>query len=245
MQTEQSTFETFILSTPFSRADIDPDFPSRLMTWGQATARDLLLPDDGTHFGYVATGEVCIQSALIPEFTARAGNYFSLAGKARISNAGGLSSGIVITRLGYFGFNQVGGPIEEEGRLRYIDGCTDSLLISPVKAGEACLNLLYFPASVDQTWHTHPSVRCGVVSAGSGECHTDSGVTALSVGLGFIIGPNTPHKFRTGPGSSMSVIAYHPDSDFGPTDHDHPMINRTMVDGRSARFIAAIQTRDI
>ena len=29
----------------------------------------------------------------------------------------------------------------------------------------------------------------------------------------------------------MCVIAYHPDSDFGPTDDDHPMVNRTIVDG--------------
>ena len=26
----------------------------------------------------------------------------------------------------------------------------------------------------------------------------------------------------------LDVIAWHPDSDFGPTDQDHPMINRTL-----------------
>jgi len=25
------------------------------------------------------------------------------------------------------------------------------------------------------------------------------------------------------------VIAWHPDSDFGPRDDDHPMINRTLI----------------
>jgi len=28
-------------------------------------------------------------------------------------------------------FFHLGGPVEETGRLRYIDGCTDSLLIRP------------------------------------------------------------------------------------------------------------------
>jgi hypothetical protein len=30
--------------------------------------------------------------------------------------------------------------------------------------------------------------------------------------------------------SHLDVIAYHPDTDFGPTDDNHPMINRTWFD---------------
>ena len=30
----------------------------------------------------------------------------------------------------------------------------------------------------------------------------------------------------------MDVIAYHPDSDWGPTDVEHPMVNRTLVEGK-------------
>jgi hypothetical protein len=41
----------------------------------------------------------------------------------------------------------------------------------------------------------------------------------------------------------MTVIAYHPDSDFGATHEDHPMINRTMVDGISAAKIDEIRTQ--
>ena len=29
----------------------------------------------------------------------------------------------------------------------------------------------------------------------------------------------------------MDVIAYHPDSDWGPTHREHPMLNRTLVKG--------------
>jgi len=41
----------------------------------------------------------------------------------------------------------------------------------------------------------------------------------------------------------MRVIAYHPDSDFGATHEDHPMINRTIVNGTSAAVLSDIRTR--
>jgi len=36
------------------------------------------------------------------------------------------------------------------------------------------------------------------------------------------------HRFRT-VDSTMTVIAFHPDGDWGPTDHTHTMINRTYI----------------
>lgn len=62
----------------------------------------------------------------------------------------------------------VGGPIEDRGRLRYIDGCTDTLLIPPWRRGEACLNLLHLPPGIEQTMHTHPSDRAGMTVRGAG-----------------------------------------------------------------------------
>eukprot|EP00548_Thalassiothrix_antarctica_P011082 CAMPEP_0194153598 /NCGR_PEP_ID=MMETSP0152-20130528/56993_1 /TAXON_ID=1049557 /ORGANISM="Thalassiothrix antarctica, Strain L6-D1" /LENGTH=43 /DNA_ID= /DNA_START= /DNA_END= /DNA_ORIENTATION= len=41
----------------------------------------------------------------------------------------------------------------------------------------------------------------------------------------------------------MDVIAAHPDSDYGPTNTDHPMVNRTIVNGISASLIPSIQTK--
>ena len=41
----------------------------------------------------------------------------------------------------------------------------------------------------------------------------------------------------------MNVVAFHPDSDFGATDINHPMINRTIVDGISANSIDSIRTK--
>lgn len=151
-----------------------------------------------------------------------------------------------------------GGPIEREGRLKYIDGCTDSLLLSPVKLGDPCLNHLHFPAGIDQTQHTHPSHRIGIVADGYGECITPFGNLPLTKGMIFVIkewdgetydtgldGKTYPigiHAFKTFD-KNMDVIAFHPDSDFGSTDDDHPMINRTIVDGVSANQIDDIRTK--
>lgn len=150
------------------------------------------------------------------------------------------------------------GAIEKEGRLKYIDGCTDSLLIPPVKLGDPCFNHLHFPKGIDQTPHTHPSHRIGIVAKGNGLCKTPFGNIELKEGMIFIIKewdgetfsegldgntyPNGTHSFQTFE-EGMDVIAFHPDSDFGATDVDHPMINRTIVDGVSASKLENIRTK--
>lgn len=72
---------------------------------------------------------------------------------------------------------------------------------------------------------------------------TREGVVPLEPGKIFRIHAEGRHKFRTLCGSDMVVIAYHPDSDYGPTDETHPMINRTLVDGVSASQLDALRTR--
>lgn len=57
-------------------------------------------------------------------FHLRAGMYF--AGRANFSLGGG--NGLLFLMEDYVPQFQIGGPIEDRGRLRYIDGCTDSLL---------------------------------------------------------------------------------------------------------------------
>ena len=42
---------------------------------------------------------------------------------------------------------------------------------------------------------------------------------------------------------ALRVIAYHPDTDTGPTHTDHPMINRTYIEGRSASHLPTLQTQ--
>jgi hypothetical protein len=195
-------------------------FPSRVSAWLDQT---LSMEAVGTHFGFVLRGpaQLCCDSG---RFTVGHGLYFSVPGAMQITSG----RGIVFTRLSYRGFFYLGGPIEPEGRLRYIDGCSDSLLIPPVQFGDPCLNLLHLPDGVRQTPHTHPSLRAGVVVGGTGRCITADGQFDLSSGTAFMIRAEGLHCFHTDQ-QPLAVVAYHPDSDYGPTHENHPMINRTIV----------------
>ena len=139
----------------------------------------------------------------------------------------------MITTAGHRGFFVVGGPVEPSGRLRYIDGCTDSVLVAPIRRGDPCLNLLHLPAGTLQTNHVHPSVRVGLVVRGHGRCVLSGGVAegveTLAPGTVFLLAPDTVHRFETDADEALLLMAWHPDSDTGPTDDDHPMLNRTFV----------------
>src|SRR5690348_4563845 len=87
---------------------------------------DLLLAGTGTHFAYVASGMARLVNPL-GEFPVPSGCFFSLPGEGRLTGEG---TALVVTRLGYAGMFYLGGPLEETGRLRYIDGCSDSVLIA-------------------------------------------------------------------------------------------------------------------
>lgn len=219
--------------------------PTRVQCWGHGSA-PLPLEPNGTHFGFVVerpaslTVPACGRAFELAEHM-----YFSVPGPARVSGG----KGIVITRLEFAGMFSVGGPIEQRGRLRYIDGCSDSLLIPPVIKGDPCLNHLHFPPQIQQTRHTHPSVRVGIVARGAGRCvvpanddGTGPDVTVpLVPGNLFVIPTDGQHSFFTDE-LAMCVVAWHPDSDSGPDHDDHPMINRTIVGGVSAARIPGIRT---
>ena len=133
-----------------------------------------------------------------------------------------------VIRHGFRGQGLVGGPIEASGRLCYIDNCSDSLLVYPPRKGDPSLNHLSFPAGVRQSFHIHPSIRLGVVASGSGfACFADREIP-LTVGTLFCIEERELHRFRT-EDQRLDVIAFHPDGDWGPTDQDHPMLNRTYL----------------
>lgn len=153
--------------------------------------------------------------------------------------------GIVITTLNHNLPTVIGYELEPKGRLKYIDGCSDNLLLPPVKKGNSCLNALYFPSGINQTMHTHPSLRAGLVAKGSGTCITPDGEVDLEEGNVWIIHTNKEHKFKTSLDEELVVVAFHPDSDFGPEDENHPMINRTIVDGVSASLLPNIHTKEI
>jgi hypothetical protein len=200
----------------------------------------------GTYFLFVAKGKVWHNG----ETPIKSGMYACLTtGNLRADNG---TKALIIQAKHYDGMRMFGGPVERIGRLKYIDGCTDSLLIPPVKLGDPCLNHLHFPPGINQTMHTHPSIRIGMVYRGEGECVTPWETISLFEGMVFIIHEQNgeshkghavgSHCFRTEE-KHMDVIAWHPDSDYGPTDEVHPMINRTIVDGVSASQLDEIRTK--
>ncbi len=209
--------------------------PAQVSGWDDGV---LNLPEGATHYGMVTAGEAELTYGG-GHFRLRPGMYFVLPAQATVSSPG--SQGLVVSRLGYAGLTQWGGPLEAQGRLRYIDGCSDTLLVCPPQKGEPCLNHLHIPPRTSQSAHTHPSERIGVILRGAGECRTPDGVSPLAPGMGWRIPAGCRHSFFT-TDSSLDVIAWHPDSDFGPAHDDHPMVNLTLVDGVSAARLPAIQT---
>jgi len=232
-------FHTLKLKAGLLHEHCDQKF--RTLIFGFVAGTQVDLPAGYTHLGIVVSGEIVLSYGLCQRRLVE-GDFFSVAGCASIKSSAGL--GMVSSAQNYVGFNLFGGPIEEKGRLRYIDGCTDTLLVPPVRKGDACLNHLHFPPDIVQTPHTHPSVRTGIVYRGRGECvvPTKSEPVPLVPGYAFVIDTEAVHSFNT-TDETMDIIAFHPDSDTGMTDDDHPMVNRTLVDGVSARHLDAIRTR--
>lgn len=195
----------------------------------------------GATFGVVVDGGNAILHRNTYGCAMQGGQYFVTNDATdTLSSAGGRI--LLITAPTKDCLFMVGGPVENTGRLRYIDGCTDSLIIPPWRKGEACLNLLHVPPLVEQTMHTHPSDRIGVVISGHGQCVTPDGVVELSAGVIWRIPADAPHRFRTD-ANSLRIIAWHPDSDCGMSDDDHVMLNRSLVNGVSARDILGIRTQ--
>jgi len=204
----------------------------------------LVLAGDATHFVFCHQGAVTVRQSGAWPHVLTAGMYGSVPGKCEVRPVGqDLSKAMVISALGWLGMMVIGGPLEERGRLRYIDGCTDSLLVPPVRLGDPCLNGLWFPLLTQQTTHTHPSVRIGMVVRGRGRCVTDEDDYELRPGMRFLIHADGDHRFETPSDSGLTVVAWHPDSDCGPTDQGHPMVRMTMVDGVSAALLPELQTR--
>ena len=165
------------------------------------------------------------------KYSLEKGQYFGLGVKDSV-NIDVVDKLFVIVRLGYLVPNTIGW-VETKGRLTYIDGCSDSLLVYPARLGDASLNLLYFPPGINQTFHTHPSIRLGCVIDGSGVSshgdHSNLREDDLIAGTSFCLSEQEKHRFRT-IDNSMTIIAFHPDGDWGPTDHNHTMLNRTYLD---------------
>ncbi|EAY29298.1 cupin domain-containing protein [Microscilla marina] len=201
----------------------ESNFSGALTGWNNETLALHKKPNT-TYTGFVWQGSAWLTTSQ-GEFVLQEGMYFMVSDQARLQGNG---QGFVIAQPGYRGMFMLGGPVEQKGRLQYIDGCTDTLLIAPATLGDPCFNLLHIPTNTFQSQHTHPSFRVGMVVSGMGECITPEGNFELSPGQVFYIPKDSIHSFKTNQ-NDLRVVAYHPDSDFGPTHQNHPMINRTIL----------------
>jgi mannose-6-phosphate isomerase-like protein (cupin superfamily) len=190
--------------------------------------RNLCLTESGSVFGFVAEGVVAINE----KRTIEALDYFC-SEVNRFSSFEAKGTAFVVVAVGYKGYPFLQGKVAlNKGFLNYIDGCTDSLLVPPVRKGQhPCLNMLYFPIEINQSWHTHSSFRAGLVVRGQGiACYEQEGQQLekpLLEGDVFYLAPNELHRFRT-EDKSMVICAFHPDSpQWGPEDECHPMITMT------------------
>jgi len=176
-----------------------------------------------TLYGAVVSGRARVRGPGI-DAELDAGGFFGMPGPCVVVPDGEV---MVVERLGHRAVPTLG-RIEERGRLVYIDGCSDTILCSPARLGDPVLNHLHFPPGTEQSVHIHPSTRLGVVMRGRGVAFGPGWEEPLVPGVAFLLNEHERHAFRTSD-ESMDVIAFHPDSDWGPTDAAHPMLNRTYV----------------
>jgi hypothetical protein len=141
----------------------------------------------------------------------------------------GKGSAMVVERFGYHGLFQIGFLEEDSGRLCYIDNASTTILVPPPRVGDPVFNFLAFPPNTVQSMHIHPTIRLGMIIGGRGECVTGNRKSlALYPGLAFNLPERMPHSFNSFE-EGLKIIAFHPDSDVGPTDSSHPMLSRTYV----------------
>lgn len=191
---------------------------------GQLDGLGHLMPKDGTTFVAVAGAEVWTGDYAIGD-----GMYAALPDTARLLRSRAYNCrALAVSAKHYNGIFMLGGPLEPKGRLKYIDGCTDTMLIPPQRRGDPCLNALFFPPRINQTRHYHPSVRVGLVYDGEGVCHHDGRDTPLRPGDIFMIPKGGWHCFET-TDSWMRIVAFHPDSLWGPDDDNHQMLDATLT----------------
>jgi hypothetical protein len=196
-----------------------------------------------TCYGYIVKGRFRLKSEAFSEVELSSGNYFVLVGPVSLfaTTPSDASQAVVITRYGFRSLAALG-MLEGKGRLSYIDGCSTSIIGYPPRLGDPVYNHLHFPQRVLQSQHTHPSIRLGIVARGHGLAWQGHGelkvpsvthehvawMQELNDGGVFLLEEQELHSFCT-ERTSMDIVAYHPDSDWGPTDEAHPMLNRTYL----------------
>jgi hypothetical protein len=204
-------------------------YPSAMHVMTLTIGSEFRLSTVGSAFyGFVHLGSVEVRSLHAGiKSLCNAGAFFVINNEV-VLRAATLSQIAIIERLGYQAM-QICGVVESKGRLTYIDDCSDTILSFPARMGDPCLNHLHFPKGILQSQHTHPSIRLGIIFQGNGYVWGPNFKEPLEQGMVFCLDEGERHSFMTTDNNTMDVIAFHPDSDWGPTDMQHPMLNRTYI----------------
>jgi quercetin dioxygenase-like cupin family protein len=115
------------------------------------------------------------------------------------------------------------------GNLSYIDGGTNTTAVNPGRLGDPVVNYVHFPAGMNQTLHTHPSHRVGMILKGRGSVELDNSVFPLTQGDVFFMQRNVLHNFTCPYNEDVVLFVFSPDSGTGPTDEVNPLKIRTYV----------------
>lgn len=229
--------QIFPLNTPTHLSYENETLPTAIRVW---CGGYLPLAEDASHYVVVYSGRVHVGNRE-DIITLGEGCYGVFPGATELLAGTGMV--LVVSSMGYNAMAMFGGPVEDTGRLRYIDNCRNTVLLPPPVRGEPCLNFLDLCPGVRQTPHTHPTIRIGIILRGNGACGTADGTLPLSTGTMFVIPPETLHSFESG-NEPMKIVIYHPDSVDGPTHTSNTMMNNTFVDGKTARDMAHLHTRE-
>ena len=121
------------------------------------------------------------------------------------------------------------------GNLSYMDGGTNTTAINPGRLGDPVINYVHFPRGMEQTLHTHPSHRVGMVLSGHGLVETGiytdglQEMVELNKGDVFFMQRNVLHNFMCPYDEDVVLFVFAPDSGTGPTDEVNPLKIRTYV----------------
>lgn len=123
----------------------------------------------------------------------------------------------------------------DQGNLSYMDGGTNTTAVNPGRLGDPVINYVHFPAGMEQTLHTHPSHRVGIILKGHGFVETGiytnglQELVDLEQGDVFFMQRNVLHNFMCPYGEDVVLFVFAPDSGTGPTDEINPLKIRTYV----------------
>jgi quercetin dioxygenase-like cupin family protein len=180
----------------------------------------------GSHLGYILTGSPQLHLADGSVYPLQPGSHFCVPAGATIEGAA--ASGVVMTHHGFQGAFMLGGPLQNLGKLAYINGGRSDLLLPPNYLGDPCLHELHFPVGVEQTMHYHESDRIIAIISGAGCCVTPTERMEFHPGQVFRIPAGEYHKFMT-TDLPLRLVVFHPDSDIGFVRDSHPLLPRQSV----------------